>query len=96
MIGGKTYYGFKMRREEELYDRNGNSLSKTAKKDRCILCESSTAGNSYPERLSVIYLETGVGTGAYQQIVSGTNAFIDLGYDKGSMFNSNCSLIGSL
>lgn len=96
VMGGKTYYGFVMRRNEELYDKSGNKLSKIAYQGRRILCESSTGGTSHPEWLSVIYLESGVGTGVYEQIVSGTNAFIDLGYDKGSMFNSDCSLIGSL
>ena len=96
VINGKTYYGFTMRRDEELYDRNGKRLSKTASKDLRILCESSTAGSSHNEWLSVIYLESGVGTGVYNEIVSGSNAFVDLGYDKGSMFNSNASLIGSL
>lgn len=96
VIDGKTYYGFKMRREEELYDREKNELYKKAYKDRKILCESSTAGKSEHGWLSVKYLETGIGTNEYTEIVSGDNAFVDLGYDKGSMFNSNCSLIGSL
>lgn len=97
-IDGKTYYGFKMRRDEELYDKDtGNILKgKCAYKDRCILCESSTAGSKHYEWLSVIFLETGVGTGKYDRIVEGTNAFVDLGYDKGSTFNTNASLIGSL
>ncbi len=97
VMNGKTYYGFKMRREEDLYDRNGNTISgKKAYKDRRILCESSTSGLNHPEWLAVKYLETGVGTGSYAEIVAGDNAFVDLGYDQGSMFNSNCSLIGSL
>lgn len=95
-INGKTYYGFKMRRNEELYDNKGNLLSKTAYKDRCILCESSTAGSSHSEWLSVIYLETGIGTDNYAEIVKGSNAFVDIGYDQGSLFNSSASLIGSL
>lgn len=96
VINGKTYYGFKMRRDEELYDRSGNKLTGKAYEGRNILCESSTGGQSNPGLLSVIYLETGVGTGKYNYIVSNSNAFVDLGYDKGSMFDSNCSLIGSL
>ena len=96
-INNKTYYGFKMRRSEELFDRSGNALiGKLAFKDRCILCESSTAGASHPEWLSVIYLETGIGTGEYERIVSNSNAFVDLGYTKGSDFSSNASLIGSI
>ena len=96
-INNKTYNGFKMRRSEELFDRSGNALiGKLAFKDRCILCESSTAGASHPEWLSVIYLETGIGTGEYERIVSNSNAFVDLGYTKGSDFSSNASLIGSI
>ncbi|MDE7045703.1 MAG: hypothetical protein K2O97_11960 [Acetatifactor sp.] len=97
-INGKTYYGFKMRRNEELYDRDTGELieGRRAYKDRCILCESSTAGQSHPGWLSVIFLETGVGTGKYDRIVDGTNAFVDIGYDQGSTFNTNASLIGSL
>ncbi|MCR5755157.1 MAG: hypothetical protein K6G30_10145 [Acetatifactor sp.] len=96
VIKGKTYYGFKMRRDEELYDRNGKSISKIAFKDLHVLCESSTAGSTHNEWLSVVYLESGKGTDIYNEIISGSNAFIDIGYDKGSMFNSNASLIGSL
>lgn len=98
VIGGTTYYGFKMRRDEELYDKEeGEPLTgKCAYKDRCILCESSTAGNKYPDRLSVIYLETGVGTGQYKPVSNMPNAFVDLGYDQGSTFDTNASLIGSL
>lgn len=97
VIGGKTYYGFKMRRNEELYDRNGSLLTdRYAYKDRCILCESSTAGSHYPDLLSVIYLETGVGTGKYKPVSNEPNSFVDLGYDKGSAFDTNASLIGSL
>ena len=97
VINGKTYYGFEMRRDEGLYDKsNGDYLGKIAPKGRHILCESSTGGYSFPGRLAVVYLETGVGTGKYAEIVEGTHAFVDIGYDQGSMFTSNCSLIGCL
>lgn len=97
VINQKTYYGFKMRRDEELYDRNANIISnKKAYQGRRILCESSTAGNTHRDWLAVKYLETGVGTNSYAEIVSGQSAFVDLGYDQGSTFNTNCSLIGSL
>jgi len=96
VIDGVTYYGFKMRRNEELYNNKGEPLNKTAFKDRRILCKSSTAGATHHGWLSVIYLETGVGTDAYTEIVPGSNAFVDIGYDKGSTFNTNASLIGSL
>lgn len=100
VIGGKTYYGFTMRRDEELYAATGAKgecvkLSKVAYQGRNILCASSTSGHSYPERLAVVYLETGIGTGNYVKIDSRTT-FVDLGYDQGSMFNKNCSLIGSI
>mgnify|MGYP003308442258 CR=1 FL=1 len=96
-LNGETYYAFKMRRDEELFDNQGNQLqNKKAYKDRYILTKGSTSGASNPHLLSVWYLETGVGTGVYSPIVSGTNAFVDLGYDKGSTMGSNFSLIGSI
>ncbi len=87
VINGKTYYGFKMRRDEELYGRLGNKLAGKAYKGRNILCESSTGGQSNSGLLSVVYLETDVNSGKYNYIVSNSNAFVDLGYDEGSMFN---------
>lgn len=96
VINGTTYYGFKMRRDEELYDRNGKSIARIASKGRRILCQSSTAGQEHPGWLSVYYLESGENTDLYIELVPGSNAFVDLGYDKGSTFNSNTSLIGSL
>lgn len=41
-------------------------------------------------------MEAAEGSGVYTEIIRGTNAFVDLGYDKGSTFTSNASLIGSL
>lgn len=98
VINGKTYYGFEMRRDEELYDNTpeAKSLNKVASKGRHILCESSTGGYQYPGRLAVVYLETGIATNKYEEIVKGTHAFVDIGYDQGSMFTSNSSLIGCL
>ena len=95
-INGKSYYAFKMRRNEELYNSAGTRLSKTAYKDRYILTEGSTSGQTHPEWLAVKYLETGVGTNQYSEIVTGGYAFVDLGYDKGSTMGSNFSLIGSI
>lgn len=97
-IGGTTYYGFKMRRDEEFYDRDTAELieERHACKDRCILCESSTAGQKHPGWLSVVYMEDGIGTGRYKPVSQKSNAFVDIGYDQGSTFNSNASLIGSL
>lgn len=95
-INGKTYYGFKMRRTEELYNSSARKLSFSATAGRHILCESSTSGATHPNWLAIRYLETGIGTNQYTEIVPGASAFVDLGYDKGSMFNSDCSLIGSL
>ncbi len=86
----------KMRRNEELYNSAGTLLSKTAYKDRYILTEGSTSGQTHPEWLAVKYLETGVGTNQYSEIVTGGYAFVDLGYDKGSTMGSNFSLIGSI
>lgn len=96
IIAGKTYYGFKMRRNEPLYDNKGNYLNKSAKKDYKILCSSSTGGATHPEWLSIMKIEDSKGSNNYVDIVSGTNAFINLGYEDGSMFNSSCSLIGSM
>lgn len=48
------------------------------------------------QKLQVFYLGTGVGTGEYKEIIPGTYAFVDMGYDTGSMMSSNCSLIGSV
>ena len=95
VINGTSYYGFKMRRNEELYDRNGNSISSFTPKGRCILCKSSTAGQEHPEWWSVYYLESGKNTDLYIELVPDSNAFVDLGYDKGSTLNSDTSLIGS-
>lgn len=96
VINGETYYGFKMRRNEQLYNRFGTELIQYAPKDRHILCKSSTSGESNTHYLQVFYLETGVGTGEYKEIIPGTYAFVDMGYDVGSMMNSNFSLIGSV
>ena len=96
VINGVTYYGFRMRRDEELYDRDGNILIRNAAQHKRILCASSTGGDRHPEWLSVVYLESGIGTGNFEEIVSGSNAFVDIGFDTASMFDSDCSLIGSL
>lgn len=97
---GKRCYAFKMRRNEPIYSRNSTSdkIIKlgTAYKDRYILAESSTAGNTFPGWLSIVALETGVGTNSYASVSSEGNAFVDMDYAQGSMFNSNFSLIGSL
>ncbi len=95
-IGSETYYAFKMRRNANLYNNSGVYLGKIAYKDRYILTKGSTAGVTHPEWLSVWYLETGVGTNTYNQIVSGTNAFVDMGYNIGSTMGSDFTLIGSI
>lgn len=95
VIDGKTYYGFKMRRSEELYDGNANKLSVVAPSGRCILCERSTCGVTHPEWLAAQYLETKIDSGTYYKPASGT-MFVDVGYDKGSTFTSNSSIRGSL
>ncbi len=96
IVDGVTYYGFKLRRNEELYTSSGVPLSYQAQKDLHVLCRSSTGGSTMHNLLSVYYIETGVGTNLYKHIIYGNNAFIDIGYDKGSMFNSNASLIGNM
>lgn len=96
VINGKTYYGFKMRRTEELYDGSANLISKKAYAGRILLCESSTSGKVNTHWLACQYLETAVGSDRYAEIISGKDAFVDLGYDQGSTFTTNCSLIGSL
>lgn len=94
---GKTYYAFKMRRDEELYDGGGNGISKKALKDRYILSEGSSSGASHADWLAVRYLETGVGTGKYDPIMDGVAvAFVDMGFDKGSTMGKDFSLIGSI
>lgn len=95
VIDGKTYYGFKMRRSEELYDGNAKKLSVVAPSGRCILCERSTCGVNYPEWLAAQYLETKIDSGTYYRPTPGT-MFVDIGYDKGSTFTSNSSIRGSL
>ena len=95
-VNGKSYYAFKMRRNEELYNSEGKYLCRTAYKNRYILAEGSTSGKTHPEWLAVKYLETGVGTNEYDEIVTGGYAFVDLGYDKGSTMGSNFALIGSI
>ena len=96
VINGKTYYGLKMRRTEELYDGSANLISKKAYAGRIILCDSSTSGRVNNHWLNCQYLETSAGSGRYAEIISGKDAFVDLGYDQGSTFTSNSSLIGSL
>ena len=97
---GKTCYAFKMRRNETIYSRKSTASNKikvgTAYKDRYILAESSTAGNTFPGWLSIVAQETGVGTNKYNAVSSDGNAFVDMDYAHGSMFNSNFALIGSL
>ena len=93
-MNGQEYFAFKMFRDEELYYNDARPLGKKAYKGRYILSEGSTSGREHPEWLSVRYLETGEGTGEYDEIVPGTNAFVDLGYDQGSTMGYNFSLIG--
>ncbi len=95
-VNGESYFCFKMRRNEELYDGNANRLSKTAYMGRRILCKSSTSGAANTHWLAVYKLETGVGTGVYTDINSGNAGFVDMGYDQGSTFTTDFSLIGSL
>ena len=89
-----------MRRNETIYSRKSTASNKikvgTAYKDRYILAESSTAGNTFPGWLSIVAHETGVGTNKYSAVSSDGNAFVDMDYAHGSMFNSNFALIGSL
>lgn len=85
-----------MRRTEELCDGKANLISKKAYAGRIILCESSTSGAVNTHWLACQYLETSVGSGRYAEIISGKDAFVDLGYDQGSTFTINCSLIGCL
>ena len=94
--GGVNYYCFKMRRTEELYDGNAQPLNKKAYAGRRILCKSSTSGAVNTNWLAVYKLETAVGSGDYDFINGGNVAFVDMGYDQGSTFTSDFSLIGSL
>lgn len=97
---GKTCYAFKMRRDEPIYSKKsteGNTVKLgTAYKNRYVLAESSTAGDKHPGWLSIVAQETGVGTNRYSAVSSDGNAFVDMDYAHGSMFNSNFALIGSL
>ncbi len=96
VINGVTYYAFKMRRNAQLFNGNGQYLEKDAMKDRHILCKSSTSGQTNGDYLQVFYLESGVGTGVYNEILPGTYAFVDMDYGSGTMMNSNFNLIGSI
>lgn len=99
-FNGKSCYAFKMRRSEPIYSKSSTSGNKikldTAYKDRYILAESSTGGQTFPGWLSIVAQETGVGTNNYTAVPGGSNAFVDMDYANGSMFNSNFALIGSL
>lgn len=101
MFNGKNCYAFKMRRNEPVYKKTSTASNKiqiaTAYKDRYVLAESSTAGNTFPGWLSIVAQETGTGTNQYKAISSSDgNAFVDMDYANGSMMNSNFALIGSL
>lgn len=97
---GKTCFAFKMRRNETIYSKKSTASNKivvgTAYKDRYVLAESSTAGNTYPGWLSIVAMETGVGTGKYAAVSSDGNAFVDMDYANGSTMGSNFALIGSI
>lgn len=97
---GKTCYAFKMRRNEMIYSKKSTATNKiqvgTAYKDRYVLAESSTAGNTFPGWLSIVAMETGVGTGKYAAVSSDGNAFVDMDYANGTQLDSNFALIGCL
>lgn len=92
---GTTYYAFKMRRDEELFDTSGNQIG-IIETGRTIWCKSSTSGSKYPERLAVHYKDKSTNVGVMYEVVPGSYGFVDIGLDKGSTFTSNASLIGSL
>ena len=95
VLNGKTYYGFEMRRSEEVY--NGSAVYlKFVRQGLRVLMDSSKSGLSRPYWIRIRYVETNVGTGQYVEIKEGEYVYMDLGYDKGSTLTSNCSLIGSL
>lgn len=94
-IEGKTYYGFEMRRYEEVYNGSAVYLRLIGQGLR-VLTDSSKSGATRPHWIRIRYVETNVGTGKYVEVKPGQYVYMDLGYDKGSTFTSNCSLIGSL
>lgn len=94
-INGTKYYGFTMRRKEEVY--NGSAVYlRLIGPNMKVLCDSSKCGQTHPEWMRIKYVETNVGTGQFVEVKSGTYVYMDLGYTEGSMLPSNCSLIGSM
>lgn len=92
---GKTYYGFKLRRDEAVYDGSKNYLL-TAKAGVRFLCLDSSSGDTDGKLKRFQLLETGVGTNNYYEVIEGRDAYIDIGYNAGSTMTTNASFIGSL
>ena len=93
-LNGKTYYGFNLRRSKELYNGNASYI-RTLNSGIRVLTEKSQCGVTHPEWMNISYYETSAGSGLYT-LANGGSAFLDVGFDKGSTFTSNCSLIGSM
>ena len=94
-INGKTYYGFELRRLEHIYDGNANYLG-FVEPGATILCDSSACGATHHDWLNIDFVEEEKGTGRHVAANPNGQCFIDLGYNFGSTFTTNCSLIGSL
>ena len=92
---GKTYYGFKLRRDEAVYDGSKNYLF-TAKAGLRFLCKDSSSGDTDGKLKRFQLLETGIGTNNYYEVIEGDSAYIDIGYNAGSTMTTNASFIGSL
>lgn len=96
VMSGKTCYGFELLRSEELYNGSGKPLNKVAALGRKFLCEDSTSGATIHNLMRIQYLETNIGSNVYERLVTGGDAFIDVGYNAGSTMGHNASFIGSI
>ena len=95
MPDGINYYGYTLRRSEEVYNGSATFLRLIGQGQK-VLADSSKSGVTHPEWMRIKYVETNVGTDDFVEIKDGEYVYMDIGYDKGSTLTSNCSLIGSL
>jgi len=93
VISGKTYYIFKMRRQEEVYNGSAVKIG-VVSKGTLVLTDGNISGQTRPHWLRVCYKRDS-DSGRWIQL-NGGSAFLDMGFDIGTLLTSTSSLIGSL
>ena len=84
-VNGSSYSSFKTRKALAYYDASGNYKGTCVSGAR-VLTNDTTPGESMPNCMRAMYIETGSGTNAWKAIsgTNGTYGFIDTGLSGGS------------